>query len=272
MTRLKAFWIHIAISLSIFTCLLYLIVFHWYPSPFFSTDGGWQGLRLIAAVDIVLGPVLTLVIYNPKKAQNKRRMDLSIIGVIQMAALMSGSWVVYSEHPVAKVIVDGIVIPVSAKGLASSGMKLDELEKFGSSNTMTIYSDLPDDLDSMQKIRIKSIQQNQPLALNTNLYKKIDAAIIKKLPLFSIDMEKYLSGKDKEMMVYRKFLAQQDKPASDFLFLPIHSRYNYTIAVLDKKTAEFIDVLTKIPSPQTEKIDKLRMFKRKYIPMSEEKN
>ena len=58
-TKLKATAIHLAMSLVIFSYLVYQIVYVWYPQPYFSVDGGWQGLRLIAAVDLVLGPLIT---------------------------------------------------------------------------------------------------------------------------------------------------------------------------------------------------------------------
>ena len=40
----------------IFIIIGYLILFHWYPDFFFASDGGWQGIRIIAFVDLVLGP------------------------------------------------------------------------------------------------------------------------------------------------------------------------------------------------------------------------
>jgi len=54
--RWQAFLIHLGISTVIFLILLYFIVFHWYPHPFFAKGGGWQGVRLITGVDLVLGP------------------------------------------------------------------------------------------------------------------------------------------------------------------------------------------------------------------------
>ncbi len=272
MTRLKAFLIHLGISLLIFTALLYIIVYHWYPAPFFSTDGGWQGLRIIAIVDIVLGPVLTLVVFNPKKERSKTRFDLTVIGIIQFAALLSGAWVVHHERPVAKVIAEGIISPVTAYDLIDNNLELRNLEKFRSADTLTIYTDLPDDFTEMQKILVKSFRENKPLFLQTQLYKKIDESVIKKLELFSINMDKYLEGNEKRQKIYRTFLQQQGKTADEFLFLSLHSRYAFTIAVFDKNTLEFVDVLTKIPSPPVEIMDKLIQFKRVYIPSEEEKS
>ncbi|MCG6936115.1 MAG: hypothetical protein LJE73_09510, partial [Proteobacteria bacterium] len=66
-SRWRAFLIHLGISLVIFLILAYIILIKWYPVPFFYTDGGWQGVRIVAAVDLVLGPLLTLLVYKHGK-------------------------------------------------------------------------------------------------------------------------------------------------------------------------------------------------------------
>jgi hypothetical protein len=50
----EAFLIHLGISLVIFAVLYYLIVYVWYPAPFFDMDYRLRWLRIIAFVDIVL--------------------------------------------------------------------------------------------------------------------------------------------------------------------------------------------------------------------------
>lgn len=101
MNRFGAFAIHLGISLVIFAVLGYLIVFQWYPDFFFTSDGGWQGIRIVALVDLVLGPTLTLVVY--KKGKPSLKFDLTVIALLQTACLIAGVYVVWSERPVAMV-------------------------------------------------------------------------------------------------------------------------------------------------------------------------
>ncbi|KAB0769044.1 hypothetical protein F7O87_33620, partial [Pseudomonas aeruginosa] len=63
-SRWRAFFIHLLISLAIFIVLLAIICLWWYPGALFEIAGGWQGVRIVAAVDMVLGPLLTLVVYD----------------------------------------------------------------------------------------------------------------------------------------------------------------------------------------------------------------
>ena len=54
-TKLKATAVHLGLSLAIFVYLAYQIIYVWYPEPYFSYDGGLEGIRLVAAVLIRVG-------------------------------------------------------------------------------------------------------------------------------------------------------------------------------------------------------------------------
>ena len=92
MSRWQAFAIHLGISSLIFIGLAYLVFYHWYPDFFFDTDGGWEGMRIIVAVDLILGPCLTLIVFKAGKPGMKT--DLIMIGVFQAVCLAAGVYVV----------------------------------------------------------------------------------------------------------------------------------------------------------------------------------
>ena len=54
----------------------------------------------MVAVDVVLGPLITLVIFNAAKTCRHLLMDFSVIGLLQVAALTYGLWTVFSAWPV----------------------------------------------------------------------------------------------------------------------------------------------------------------------------
>jgi hypothetical protein len=56
----------------------------------FDIAGGWEGLRIVIAVDLVLGPLLTLVVY--KAGKSSLTFDLSCIAIFQIACLGGGVW------------------------------------------------------------------------------------------------------------------------------------------------------------------------------------
>ena len=55
-TKGVAFAIHLTLSLLVFSLLVIIMLLCWLPGELFFLDGGWQGLKLVAMVDVVLGP------------------------------------------------------------------------------------------------------------------------------------------------------------------------------------------------------------------------
>lgn len=96
--KLKAAFIHLFVS-AVLVILSYLIVTQfWYPAPFFSATGVSQIFILIVIVDLVLGPLLTFIVYR----KNKETLvtDLCVIALLQISALAYGLYSVYEARPV----------------------------------------------------------------------------------------------------------------------------------------------------------------------------
>lgn len=99
--RYQAFATHLLLSLMIFLFLFWVITQFWYQGVLFETSGGWGAIKLIAGIDVIIGPVITLLIYNPaKKSLGK---DLVTVALLQAIALGAGSYVIYTSRPVALV-------------------------------------------------------------------------------------------------------------------------------------------------------------------------
>lgn len=96
--RWQAAGVHLTLSAVIGATVLAAMLFVWYPEPFFDAVGGSRLILLLVGVDVVLGPLLTSVVYNPRKP--RLRLDLSIIAVLQSAALIYGVHVMFAARPV----------------------------------------------------------------------------------------------------------------------------------------------------------------------------
>ena len=98
--RLRASAIHLAISLSVATLAALVVVGWWYPYPYRELSGGRELFALVVVVDVVLGPLITLVIFNVAKTRRHLMMDFTVIGLLQVAALAYGLWTVFVARPV----------------------------------------------------------------------------------------------------------------------------------------------------------------------------
>jgi hypothetical protein len=96
-SRGRAFATHLAASATVVGTVCALIFWVWYPHPYFEAAGAWNVLRVLIGVDLVVGPLLTLIVFKPRK--RGLALDLAVIAVVQLAALVYGLTVIYRERP-----------------------------------------------------------------------------------------------------------------------------------------------------------------------------
>lgn len=99
-SRLKATGIHFALSVLLAVLAALLVFLVWYPYPYRDISGGRNLFLLVVAVDVVMGPLLTLTVFNPHKPIGELRRDLTLIVILQLAALGYGLWTVAVARPV----------------------------------------------------------------------------------------------------------------------------------------------------------------------------
>ena len=128
--KLKAVAASLAIF-SVFSIALLLAARFWlYPDFMFALDGGVQGLRLVLLVDLVLGPLLAFIIFNPGKSRREQVMDIALVAVIQFSAMSWGSYLVWSERPVAVVYGGDRFVSVTSEILRTQNVRPADLQQY----------------------------------------------------------------------------------------------------------------------------------------------
>jgi hypothetical protein len=100
LSALRAAAIHFSVTLLVALLVSVLVFFVWYPWPFYDLVPGKSLFWLVMGIDVVCGPLLTLVIWNPSKSSRELALDLSLVALIQLAALGYGIHNVYNARPV----------------------------------------------------------------------------------------------------------------------------------------------------------------------------
>lgn len=98
MTRWKASGIHLTISILVGLGAFSMLYFIYYPQPYFAVAGADQLVLMLLGIDVILGPLLTLLVF--KTGKKTLRFDLSTIAVVQLAALVYGLHVMWAARPV----------------------------------------------------------------------------------------------------------------------------------------------------------------------------
>ena len=95
--RLRYFILHLACSLLVGLTLLALVFLVWYPSPLASAEGVTTIFLMLLAIDVIVGPLLSLLVY--KEGKKTLKMDLSVIIILQIAALSYGVYAIAQSRP-----------------------------------------------------------------------------------------------------------------------------------------------------------------------------
>lgn len=243
MSRFKAFSIHFAISFVIFLILLYFILVQWYPQPLFSTDGGWRVIRIIVGVDLILGPLLTLIVFKSGKPGLK--FDLAMIALVQTLALSWGVWNTYNERPAALIYTLDYFTPVPAYQLAEQGMTKEKLKQFGNEWPVVIYIDVPK--EKLSEVLSESMHSGKPLYLQTQYYSLFNKEQAKVLKESSMNIEKYVEDKPKLKKLYQHSLIT-GSARTNISYLALHSREKWVTAIFDLDSMKIIDTIDIEPS------------------------
>ena len=230
-TKLKATAIHLSLSVLVFAYLSWRIYFDWYPEPYFTVDGGWQGIRLIGAVDLVLGPFITFLIFDNTKKMREIVFDLGVIATIQFGALAYGIYATYTQRPVAIVLIDEFVVSAIHEHYGGKLESLDVLKDYSDEHPPIIYSDVPRTpagVDEMTRIKIEEgvlehaqMQYYQPRD-------KLGPALRERQMLFAQRLDNW-GARDR----FDDWLAASGRRADEVLIAPFTGRYGVAWLVFD---------------------------------------
>lgn len=99
-SRLRAAGTHFGLSMLVASLAAVLVFAIWYPYPYREISGGRELFLLLAGVDVILGPLITLAIFDRRKSMRELVTDLAIVAAVQLSALSYGLWTVFVARPV----------------------------------------------------------------------------------------------------------------------------------------------------------------------------
>jgi hypothetical protein len=98
--RLRAGVTHFALSAPIAAIAGLLVFGLWYPYPYREISGGRELFVILMVVDLTIGPLVTVLIFNRAKPRRELVTDITIVALLQFAALSYGLWSVFVARPV----------------------------------------------------------------------------------------------------------------------------------------------------------------------------
>lgn len=240
-SKTRALLVHIGIGAIFLVPLLLLIRFRWFPPPFFYTDGGWQGLRILLACDLVLGPALTFLIFNPAKSRLALGVDFAFIGVVQLAALVYGGLSIEQSRVRAVAYTDGAFYAVPNGQFVKQGITAEQWAPLGEGpQTWVFLRDVrPEEMHTYQDAINHQLLgealfwRYQPLSGNQE-----------QLGREKVKIERLTARLPKVEEQHRQFVEKHGGDAAALSFYPLYGSYRNVLVALDPQLrfVGYIDV------------------------------
>ncbi len=232
----RAFAIHLALSACVAALATGVFVHFWYPLPYFLADGGWQGLRLLAGVDVVLGPMLTLVVYRRSKSRRALAFDYSCIGALQVLALVLGLWTLYGQRTALVAFADGQFYTVDARTAEGLGPGAGPILTATHTSPAYAVARMPDEEAECQALRFETLRSGCPLHLRLDLLEPLEASSLRRIA----DRHPWLPPPQDEATAV-EILARTGPGEEPPILLPAVCRYRRVLLAFDPASAKLRD-------------------------------
>lgn len=199
----------------------------WYEDFLFMHDGGLNGLQLVIPIDLVLGPCLMFVAYNPTKPARTKLVDVAVVICIQLAAFGYGLYQVYQQHPVLLSYSDGAFAPVRGEMLDRQKTSVSLFTPLSNHRPPLLFVK-PVTKEYMPRMLNLTLNLGVGMSAQVDL---LDALAPHKKELFANDavLRGFLQSKMPEQ--YQEL--QQDYPAGNSNLVWFEGRYSGAILVFD---------------------------------------
>ncbi|WP_309684252.1 TfpX/TfpZ family type IV pilin accessory protein [Polaromonas sp.] len=236
---LKAAGFHLCLSLLVAALAAALVFGLWYPYPYRELVGGRALFMLVVGVDVVCGPLLTAVLFNPAKARAELARDLTLVVLIQLAALGYGMYSVALARPVHMAFeVDRLRIVTAAEvqpeDFAKTKFPWNTLPWTGPS--LIGVRDIIDSDDMMKSLDL-SLQGNEPSQRPHwwQDYSLSTPAVLKRAKPITALRNKH----PQEASQIDAAVRESGQAEATLLWLPLTSfRTTTWVALIDAKTAQ----------------------------------
>lgn len=238
--KLKAFAVHLSISVALFAGIIATCMTLWYPAPYFWIDGGIQVTRIAALVDIILGPLLTLVVFKPGKRSLRR--DLAVIGCVQVAFLAWAVAVLNRERPLLAAFVGYPVerfFPIPQQYLADSQRPVAELLALSAERPALVAIRMPADRNEARELVRVQLKGLPSVFRRTELYERLDGAHMQEVFKVARTRERIGMVWPEAVASTERFAAGRGKSFDDYVFVPVHGRFQSALLAFERKDGRY---------------------------------
>jgi hypothetical protein len=224
--------------LSIVVALLaaLLVFMIWYPGPYRELSGGRELFLLVVSVDVICGPLLTMVLFNPSKPRRALIRDLSLVVVIQLAALSYGLWTVWQARPLFLVQEIDRFKVIAAPDLAGSSLAAlpEHLKPTFFSSPIVVAIRDPKNPEERNTVLFESLAGGRDYAERPDFYLPYEGKAALKSLMRAKSISVFLQKNPDQENAVKTLAKSKGVKLDEWMYLPVVARQNW-VALLDQR-------------------------------------
>lgn len=247
MSRWKASALHLCISALVITTLGVLLSLTWYPPAYARSMGGLGLIAILAGVDVTLGPLLTLVVWNIQKKSLK--FDMAVIVALQLAGMSYGLYAISQARPVYMVFAydrfDLVTVADIPEGETAKAQR-EEFKSLPLTGPKTIAAQRPNDREERNKLLFTSVLGGADLAQTPRYYvpyAEMAPEVAKKAKPLSVIMQRSAAAHD----TLTRYLERQHLNQAQVKFLPLRAHKLDQTVLVDSENGQVIEIINLDP-------------------------
>ncbi len=243
LTRWQAAAAHLSISAVIAATVLAVMLMVWYPPPLFEAEGGMGLVFILVGVDVMIGPLITLVIFKSGKPGLK--FDLWTIALLQSGAMIYGCYVVSEVRPAFIVFVKDQFEIVSAVELTPADLqqaRRAEFRRLPLTGPMLVAVEPPTDNKELQELMFLAVEQGRDMRHFPKYYVPYAEyqrqALARGQPLAQVRR-----SEPEIAAAIERYLADSGRNEASVLYLPFRTTRVWGAALVDAGSGGLVKLL-----------------------------
>ncbi|MGS0743188.1 TfpX/TfpZ family type IV pilin accessory protein [Glaciimonas sp. GG7] len=248
--KIRAGLIHLLISIFLVSSVMAFVLLVCYPTPYFEATGVGQLLIVLATVDVCLGPLLTLIIFNPAKKWLK--FELAFIVILQLSALLYGVATVFAGRPVYLVFdANGLFTLVSAYQIPEIELKKEHFPGLSTTGPKLVGAQIPMTREERKNYIAEAVKERVDLPRMLQYHVPYETLVkdvkTNMRPIAALLRHKSPGKVAETTQLLNDVASSSGLRLDELAFLPLTTRENILTVIVRRSDASIVKILLITP-------------------------
>jgi hypothetical protein len=237
MSRWRAGFTHLLLSLFVVGSVAAYVIYFWYPLALLPMAKADELLMMVGGIDLIVGPLLTLIVY--KHGKKTLKFDLTVIALIQSVFLGMGLYTLFQSRPVYLVATDHMFNMVFANEILKDDLNKaqSKYQTLSISKPKLVGAVLPSDLKERNRITLSALGGGadlQHMPQHYVDYAQVSSQVLKNaMPIINPPK---VSAQNAATL--QQAAIDYGYTPNDVRFMHLGSARGYAVVLIDAKTAQ----------------------------------